>query len=118
MGHHKGVPTVTRTPGSKGTPDLVSLSPRETDIVDLVGRGKSPVEIAAALGLSPKTVADYIHLLNQALGLRGRADLMRWCWQNPQIREGKPAHSGLHPDGCNCGSPACPSVPFAERKAA
>lgn len=107
---------MTRTPGSHKAPDLIALSPRETDVVKLVRLGRSPQEIASSLGLEQKTVSDYIHRLNQGLGLRSRQELMLWAIQNPQVLQGMPARVGLHPDGCQCGSSFC--APFVDSKAA
>lgn len=56
-----------------------SLSDRETEVVQLVARGYSNKEIAAKLQVSVKTVETYRYRAVEKLGLRGRADLVRYA---------------------------------------
>lgn len=48
---------------------------QQTRIAELVARGKSNKEIAAALGCSPRTVGNTLALLYARLGIRRRAEL-------------------------------------------
>ena len=48
------------------------LSPRESRILELVGRGSTTREIAAALGLSPETVNTHLEHAKRKLGVRTR----------------------------------------------
>ena len=55
------------------------LSEREEEVVRLVARGHSNKEIAAKLQVSVKTVETYRYRAVEKLGLRGRADLVRYA---------------------------------------
>ena len=55
------------------------LSPRETEIVKLIGEGNSAREIAAALMLSEKTVDRHRSRIFEKLGLSDRVGLTRWA---------------------------------------
>ena len=50
-----------------------SLSPREREILTLLAEGKTQTQIAAALVISPKTVATHIQHLLAKLGVNSRA---------------------------------------------
>jgi DNA-binding NarL/FixJ family response regulator len=54
---------------------LDTLSCRETDIVKLVGQGKSNKQIGAELNLSPITVRNYVSNVLAKLGLSNRIEL-------------------------------------------
>src|SRR3954470_23750467 len=53
------------------------MSPRELEILRLLGRGDKIVEVADALGISYKTVANTTSLLKQKLGAKNHSDLIR-----------------------------------------
>jgi two-component system, NarL family, nitrate/nitrite response regulator NarL len=53
-------------------PRLARLSPREREVLELVGKGLSDKEIALRLGLSPKTVAAHLSQIRDKLKLPGR----------------------------------------------
>jgi DNA-binding NarL/FixJ family response regulator len=53
------------------------MSPRELEILRLLGRGDKIAEIAGALGVSYKTVANTTSLLKQKLGAKNHSDLIR-----------------------------------------
>lgn len=53
------------------------LTPRELEILRLLSRGSKIVEIAEALEISYKTVANTTSLLKQKLGARSHSDLIR-----------------------------------------
>jgi DNA-binding CsgD family transcriptional regulator len=53
------------------------MTPRELEILQLLARGDKIVEVAEALGISYKTVADTTSLLKQKLGARSHSDLIR-----------------------------------------
>ena len=63
-------PTLAQNPLSK-------LNARELEILRLLGRGNKIVEVATALGISYKTVANTTSLLKQKLGARNHSDLIR-----------------------------------------
>jgi DNA-binding NarL/FixJ family response regulator len=53
------------------------MSARELEILRLLGRGDKIVEVADALGISYKTVANTTSLLKQKLGAKSHSDLVR-----------------------------------------
>jgi DNA-binding NarL/FixJ family response regulator len=53
------------------------MSPRELEILRLLGRGDKIGEVADALGISYKTVANTTSLLKQKLGAKNHSDLIR-----------------------------------------
>jgi DNA-binding NarL/FixJ family response regulator len=53
------------------------MSARELEILRLLGRGDKIAEVANALGISYKTVANTTSLLKQKLGARNHSDLIR-----------------------------------------
>ena len=59
-----------------------TLSEREHEVLVLLGGGKSNKEIAAAYGLSPKTVSTYRSRILRKLSLRTNADLVRYVMEN------------------------------------
>lgn len=61
------------------------LSPREHQILTLLGSGRSPKEIAAMLSVSPKTISTHRSRMLQKLGLRTNADLVRYVIQNQLV---------------------------------
>ncbi|NKF24083.1 response regulator [Solimonas marina] len=57
--------------------DAAQLTPRQRQVLQLIGRGKSTKEIAVLMGISVKTVETHRARLMQALGLYGTNALMR-----------------------------------------
>jgi len=53
------------------------MTPRELEILRLLARGSKIVEVASALGISYKTVANTTSLLKQKLGAKNHSDLVR-----------------------------------------
>ena len=53
------------------------MNARELEILTLLGRGDKIAEIADALGISYKTVANTTSLLKQKLGAKNHSDLIR-----------------------------------------
>lgn len=56
---------------------LSQMSPRELEILKLLGRGDKIIEIADTLEISYKTVANTTSLLKQKLGAKNHSDLIR-----------------------------------------
>jgi two-component system invasion response regulator UvrY len=56
---------------------LDQLTTREVDIVRLLGEGRSYAQIATAIGVSYKTVANSSSLIKQKLAVETTADLIR-----------------------------------------
>ena len=67
-----------RGPGLKEVSDAEELSPREGEVLRLTARGFSNKEIAARLEVSVKTVETYKARGAEKLGLRTRADIVRF----------------------------------------
>jgi DNA-binding CsgD family transcriptional regulator len=65
--------------GEAGNSPVEKLTDREFEVFQLIGQGKGTKEIAAQLGLSPKTVE--VHRLNikQKLKLQTAAELIRYA---------------------------------------
>jgi DNA-binding CsgD family transcriptional regulator len=62
---------------SAGT--LLRLSPREVDVLHLLASGKSNKEIAAALGMSVRTLERHIANLYAKIDAVGRADAIAFA---------------------------------------
>jgi len=60
-----------------GAESLDALSPRELEMMRLLANGASLAEIAAALGIGYKTVANSLTLIKSKLGVTRTADLVR-----------------------------------------
>jgi len=67
------------------------VGPRRAEVLDLVARGATTKEIAAALGISPETVHDHVTLLLHGFGVRNRTALA--CLYHG----GTPVHGGRPP---------------------
>jgi two-component system response regulator NreC len=63
-----------------------ALTPREREVLRLVGQGQTSKEIAARLSISPKTVQVYRENLKQKLNLRTTADLVRYAIQHKIVK--------------------------------
>jgi two-component system invasion response regulator UvrY len=62
---------------ARGRNALAALSSREMEVLRQIVRGTPLVEVAAAMNLSEKTVANYQTLIRQKLGARNAAQLVR-----------------------------------------
>lgn len=62
------------SPSSRSDP-ISALTPRERETFDLLARGRSDIEIARSLGISPRTAKNYVARTLQKLGLRRRAQV-------------------------------------------
>lgn len=70
--------TIGRRAGLK-VEDSVVLTPRQRQVLQMIGRGKSTKEIAAIMGVGVKTVETHRARLMSALGLYGTNALMRYA---------------------------------------
>lgn len=73
---------------SEGGPSSGELSDRETEVARSTSAGYSNKEIAAKLELSIKTVETYRARAMEKLGLRSRADLVRYAVQQGWLQDG------------------------------
>lgn len=60
----------------------VKLTPREHEVVKHIAYGSTYKEIAERLGISEKTVATYRERASEKLGIKTRAELVRWALEN------------------------------------
>lgn len=72
----------------EGRDSLTLLSPREKEVFERLARGETQREVAEALGLSVKTVETYRARIADKLGLRTRADLVRFALESGILRAG------------------------------
>jgi len=70
---------VFRTAKEKDADPLGALTPRQREILQLLAEGKSAKVIAAALGLSARTVEFHKYTLMDALGMENSAELIRFA---------------------------------------
>jgi DNA-binding NarL/FixJ family response regulator len=61
------------------------LTTRESQVIQLVAAGKSNVDIAQQLGISPRTVETHRSNVMRKLGLKTHADLLRYAIQQQMI---------------------------------
>ena len=57
----------------------VGLSPRNCEVLRLLGQGYTNQEVAEQLDISPKTVATYRARIAEKLGLKTTADFVRYA---------------------------------------
>jgi two-component system response regulator NreC len=63
---------------------LLSLTRREREVLELLALGYTNAEVAAALGVALRTVETHRTHVTQRLGLRSRADLVRFVSERPR----------------------------------
>ena len=70
-------PTAGEDAAVAGAPG--GLSPREQEVAQLIGLGRSNREIAEALVLSTKTVESHVKHIFSKLGVQGRTEVALWA---------------------------------------
>lgn len=75
----KPLPQLTEPENTEATELLATLSKRERQVLELLALGHPQREIGERLGVSIKTVDTYRARINDKLGLRNRADLVRYA---------------------------------------
>ena len=99
-------PSVTRTvidrmarqprPDPTAVRRLAALTPRERDVIELVARGLSNAEIAAALVIEESTVKSHLKRILAKLALRDRVQVVIMAYETGLVRPGagSPAADG------------------------
>jgi DNA-binding CsgD family transcriptional regulator len=67
----------TATPAPVGPPG--PLSPREREVAALVARGLTNRQLAAALGIAPRTANRHVEHVLTKLGVHSRAEVAAWA---------------------------------------
>jgi RNA polymerase sigma factor (sigma-70 family) len=57
-----------------------TLTPREQEVLDLIGRGLTDRQIATNLGLSYETARTYVKTVRRKLGSKNRLTAAAWSW--------------------------------------
>ena len=73
---------VLTTLADQGTAGERTPTPRQREVVSLLAAGRTMKEVAAALGLSPRTVETHKYQMMEALGLQTTADLIRYALEH------------------------------------
>jgi DNA-binding NarL/FixJ family response regulator len=63
------------------TQPVVKLTPRQCDVLRLIAEGQRIKEVAATLGLSPRTVESHKYEMMRSLGVDSTAELVRYAVQ-------------------------------------
>jgi DNA-binding NarL/FixJ family response regulator len=77
-----------QAPGPRPDDELAELTPREREVLTLVGRGLSNTEIADELVLSPLTAKTHVARLFQKLDARDRAQLVVLAYETGLVVPG------------------------------
>jgi DNA-binding NarL/FixJ family response regulator len=84
-----GAPRAAGGAAGGPAPELEALTPREREVLALVGRGRSNAEIAQALVLSPLTAKTHVARLFAKLGARDRAQLVVIAYESGLVVPGQ-----------------------------
>jgi predicted ATPase/DNA-binding CsgD family transcriptional regulator len=74
-------PEVAPAAAPATTGDGPRLTPRQTEVLRLVASGRTNREVAAELGLTPKTVMHHLGAIYVTLGVRSRSEATVWAFR-------------------------------------
>jgi DNA-binding NarL/FixJ family response regulator len=75
-------------PGARDAPDLHDLTPRELEVLELIGRGRSNTEIARQLVVTEATVKTHVAHVFSKLAVHGRAQAVVVAYETGLIQPG------------------------------
>ena len=81
------VEAVLRRSGGAGARNRAQLTPRESEVLELLAAGLVQAEIAERLVISPKTVGTHIERILSKLGVRSRAQAVAVAYRDQLLAE-------------------------------
>ncbi|MCW2877417.1 MAG: response regulator receiver protein [Sphaerisporangium sp.] len=69
----------------RARPPREPLTEREMDVVRLVARGRTNLEVAAELFVSLSTVKTHLGSIQMKLGARNRVEIAAWAWESGNV---------------------------------
>jgi DNA-binding NarL/FixJ family response regulator len=86
--HLRHAEAVPRAPGNGDTSSIAVLTEREREVLKLLARGLTQVDIAGKLVISPKTVGTHIQRILSKLGVHSRAQAVVLAHQHGLVEGG------------------------------